>query len=325
VLTEAFIDTLESAGDRWPRSSWANVIHRVRECVFERLRFEGQWPALAGPRERLLFSTERAELPGTVAFVPSPTGKGGYLRAGWLQGVTVGERWAVAALDVDVERGSQILGEIVVESVERNRSSVSGFGAVPKVHNGLPAFPLPVADARARVHALLDALEQRQPDDCPVNSSWSKIDGTRLPEVGAVLRVGERVCILLDHDPGAPPGSWFVSVILIDPEGWPRMLNTRMPEGIELLPGDQEVIGRRAGRSEQGIELPGCSGTATLLFLASRRPIELSHIVGGQRFDELELLHFQGLAATGSRSAEPELASACAWGRTDFTLIASED
>jgi hypothetical protein len=321
VLTEALIHTVEAAGEQWSRLTWAYVIHRVREYVFERLRFEGQWPVLAGPRERLLFSTDRAELPGTVAHVHRFDGRG-YLRAGWLQGVTVGERWAVAALDLDAQLRARPLGEVVVESVERNRAVVSGFDASAQAR-GLPAFPLTDADPRARVQALLRTLEQHQGDGCPVTFSWSKVDGTQLAGVDASVHVGERVCILLSHDPHAPPGSWFVSVILIDPEGWPRLLNARMPEGIELHPGDREVIGRRAGRAEQGIELPGCSATAhaTLLFLASRRPIELRHIVGAQALDEGDLLRFQGLAGSGTRTADPEPASACAWTRIDFTLL----
>jgi hypothetical protein len=317
VLTEAFVDTVESVGDRWPRLSWATVIHRVRELVFERLRFEGQWPVLAGPRERLLFSTERAELPGTVAHV-AIVGTRGYLRAGWLQGVAVGDRFAVAALDVDADLRARVLGEVTVESVERNRSIVSGFDAT--IHaRGLPAFPLDDADPRTRAQRLVQSLGQQQPNPCPVSMTWFEIDGTQL-SAGSVVPAGERVCIVLAHDPEAPPGSWFVSVMLIDPDGEPRLLNTRMPEGIEMQPGDREVIGRRAGRADQGIELPRCNGTAqaALLLLASRRPIELSHIVGRQ--DELELLQFQGLAPTGTRSSDPEPSTACAWTRIDFTL-----
>jgi hypothetical protein len=328
VLTEALIDTIEDAGDHWSRLSWASVIHRVRERVFERLRYEGQWPALLGPRTRLLFSTEQAEMPGSVSYVPTDDPRVGFLRAGWHQGVSVGDRWGVAATAVDADGRPQLLAQGVIESVERNRSTwVLERGELPNVA-GLPAYPLydESLDGRAGVRALMRVLVGRRADPCPVRWTWFRVGDVELSAEGANLNAGERICVTLEYSDDAPPQGWFVSVILVDLHGWPRLLNARMPEGVELWPGDREVIGVRSGRREQGVELGWPEGNdaeaveMSLLFLASRRPMQLGHIVREQPLDEFDALVFQGLAKSPTRTGEPEVAGLCAWEWFAFTL-----
>jgi hypothetical protein len=389
-LTEAFIAGIEEAGEQWGQLCWSTLGHRLREHVIGALKMEAQWVALAGPRARRLFSTETVELPGTVAFVPVDPSSG-WLRAGWMQGAAVGDRWAI--IDSRVEgAGPRIVAEGTVEAVERNRSLLKLDAAVT-VPPGVPAIligarerfrvdvddpelrgaiersawlataqgaevearvrresdrlvvesvdgsSLPVhvdghgpaltlLEDRARVHSLLRGRVGKSPTPCPVTWRWSLIDSpdAPLPESGASLHVGDRLRIDLVH-PDGPPLNWFVSVVLVDPAGRPRLLNTRMPEGLELAPGDCEVIGvRRGRRGAQGIELrwpedvDGREGPASVLFLASRRPIELAHIVHPQALDDDDALALQGLAGPTMRSTKPEQTGGCAWGRFDFRL-----
>ena len=147
-----------------------------------------------------------------------------------------------------------------------------------------------------------------------------------LPDSGAELRAEDPTRIELSFE-GPDPIRWFVSVLLIDPIGHPVLLHPRMPEGIELGPGDHEVIGGRIGRREQGLLLPwpaeateATRGPASLLFLASRRPIELGHIVHAQEIDEDNAFALQRLGREVVRGHTPERARACTWSRFDFTL-----
>jgi hypothetical protein len=336
VLTEAFIETIETVeaveatDEGWRRLSWAAAIHRIRERVFERLRFEGQWPALVGPRNRLMFSTELADIPGTVSFVPTVAPRG-RLRAGWHQGVSVGDRWGVAATCLGEDGRLRLLAEGMIESVECNRAVWKLERGEFPADVGLPAYPLDGLDDRGRLRALERVLAGRASDPCPVRWTWSLVGGAELPHTGAVLHAGDRVQVTLEypshHD--APPHSWFVSVILVEADGRPRLLSARMPEGIELRPGEMEVLGVRSGRRDQGFELTWPAGAEvdqarlSLLFLASRRPMELGHIVPEQPVNEFEALEFQGLAGPRTRASEPELAADCAWGTIEFGLRAT--
>jgi hypothetical protein len=392
-MTEAFLEAIEEAGEHWEQLCWSTFGHRLREHVIAALRMEAQWVALAGPRARRLFSTEIVDLPGTVTFVPADEPGYGWLRAGWLQGVAAGDRWAIIDPRVDAEAGPRIVVTATVESAERSRSRVK-LDAEATVPPGAPAIVLAVGERfrvevddlelrehiersawlavgqgaevaarvrregdlfvvesidgsslpthvegsartlalledRARVWAVLRSLAGNEPTACPVRWRWSLIDSPEapLPESGASLQVGERVRIDLEL-PDGPPWNWFVSVVLIDPAGRPRLLNTRMPEGIELAPLDSEVIGvRRGRRGAQGIELrwpsdvDGQEGPASLLLLTSRRPIELGHLVHPQALDDDDALALQGLAGQTMRSIKkPEPTQGCAWGRFHFRL-----
>jgi hypothetical protein len=385
-LTEALLDALEEVGDDWPKLCWATIGHRLREHVVDALAMEGQWVALAGPQARRLFSTQTIELPGSVGFLPGDDPGQGWLRAGWQQGVMVGDRWGV--LDPCAGEGVRILAEAEVTKVDRNRAELRLLAPSPSaLRLGMPAIvlalhePMLVAgmddsrlggsawlrgssdaetavrregaalviessshprarvigdgeaiallEDRARVHVLLRSLATHEPSECPLAWRWSLVDSPArpLPESGATLRSGDRIRVDLSLPADAPPFNWFVSVLLVDVAGRPRLLNTRMPEGLELAPGDSEVIGVRPGRrGAQGLELrwPDAviadEGPACLLILASRRPIELAHLVLPQAHDQDDALALQGLAGDTLRDRKPEHTRGCAWARLDFRL-----
>ena len=386
-LTEAFLAALEEVGEDWTKLCWDTFSHRLREHVVEALAMEGQWVALAGPRSRRLFSTQTVELPGSVGFVPSDEPGVGWLRAGWQQGVGVGDRWAI--LDPRVDEAPRILVEATVSAVERNRATLQLAATSEPLRAGMPAIvlglheplavevedpawiassawvraadsasarvrregealivedlagtrpPLRVLDSaralalleeRARVEALDRSLAGQDQSECPLVWSWSLIDapGRALPDSGATLHAGDRIRVDLRLPADAPPFNWFVSLVLVDVAGQLRLLSTRMPEGIELAPGDAEVVGVRLGRrGAQGIELRWAAeveadeGPASLRILASRRPIELAHIVRPQALDDDDALALQGLTGETMRDRKPEHTRGCAWGRFDFCL-----
>lgn len=397
-LTEAFLEALDEIGEDWPRLCWATFAHRLREHVVEALDMEGQWVALAGPRSRRLFSTETVALPGSVGFSaaggrlglsPGEQAGQGWLRAGWQQGVAIGDRWGVVDPRVDAER-PRILIEAVVTSVDRNRAALTWTEPTNDIplRSGMPAIVLalhePIAVAvedaswiagsawlaasdqaatrvrregdaivittldgsrpparmpgthealalledRARVSVLLRSLAVHEPSECQLRWQWSLIDdAAALPESGARLRVGDRIRVDLSLPAEAPPFNWFVSVVLVDVAGRPRLLSTRMPEGLELAPGDAEVIGVRLGRhGAQGLELTWApeveadEAPASLVILASRRPIELAHLVAEQAHDQDDALALQGLTGETLRDRKPEHTRGCAWARFDFHL-----
>ena len=385
-LTEALLAALEEVGEGWPQLCWQTLGHRLREHVVDALAMEGQWVALAGPRGRRLFSAQTVALPGTVGFLPTEDPMQGWLRAGWQQGVRIGDRWGI--VDPCIGDRMQLLAEAVVTSVDRNRSALSLLAPSPSpLRLGMPAIllalhePMPISmhgvslpasgwlresddaetriqrdgdalviespshartrvrteheaiallEARSRMQAVLRSLAAHEPSECPLSFRWSLIDSPMqpLPESGARLHVGDRIRIDLNLPANAPPYNWFVSVVLVDVAGRPRLLNPRMPEGLELAPGDAEIIGVRSGRlGAQGIELrwspefEADEAPACLLILASRRPIELAHIVASQ--DDDDALALQGLTGDTLRDRKPEHTRACAWARFDFSLTAT--
>ena len=145
-LTAAFIATVREAGDAWTTLTWATVGHHVRERVIEALDMEGQWVNLAGPRSRRLFSREVADLAGTVSYVPAKEPGRGWLRAGWHQGVTVGDKWAVIGLCVDADGRGHELARGVVESVEVNRAELK-LESTAVLPLGSPAHPVAVVSS----------------------------------------------------------------------------------------------------------------------------------------------------------------------------------
>ncbi|MCA9685806.1 MAG: hypothetical protein KC457_26760, partial [Myxococcales bacterium] len=193
---------------------------------------------------------------------------------------------------------------------------------------------LATLEDRARLQVLARSLAPQtpsfSPEDSPLRWRWSLVASPEqpLPESGASLDADARVRIDLELVAGEP-FHWFVSAVLVDPIGRLRLLNARMPEGIELGPGDREVIGVRFGRrGAQGLALRwptpalGDAGPASLLLLASRRPIELGHIIRpweeGEG-DDLDL-SLRELGGDTKRDRKPEHTRACLWTRFDFTL-----
>lgn len=384
-LTEGLLAVLEDAGDRWNELTWGTLGHRVREHVIGALQMEGQWINVAGPRTRRVFGRESAALPGTVPFVPGEEAGRGWLRAGWHQGVSVGDRWAI--LDARIgDEGPRVLATAHVDAVERNRAAVvvegetelaPGSPAHPTaVHSPLPVAvddetlrdaveasawlttspegavrvtrdeaglriddegrpPVVVPDAaqaiavledRARLATLLATLGEHPRSRTPVQWSWRRIGETEpRPASGSELTAGDRIRIDLRFESRAPL-HWFVSVLYADPAGRLHLLNARMPEGIELGPGSRDSIGVRLDRDSQGLPLPWPRGVqadaapASLIVLASRRPMPLEHLATARPADDDEAFALQGMRAETLRSRAPEHTKACTHDRIDFTL-----
>jgi hypothetical protein len=389
-MTEVFIEILEQHAGRVGHLCWGTLIHELRERVIERLKFEGQWVALAGPRRRLLFERNHAELPGTISVVLDEHGTA-WLRAGWQQGVAIGDRWAVLDIEVDEAGRTRVVAEGAIAEIERNRARLHIDGLV-QLPVGSPACLLKVGDAlpvacesawrdridgspwlstsektevelrttasggamlldqlgerpaihvekaeraialleeRARIRTLSRSLSAHSRDACPLTWKWLRVaepDDEVLPFEGAQLRAGDRVWIDVGNPREVPPHSWFFSAVLVEADGRLRLLNARMPEGIELCPLACERIGVRAGRSGRGFELvwpstiepDATAAPMRLLLLASRRPIQLAHLVSEQ-LDDDEELGLQGLHDV-ARHTGPNTSLACTWAWIDFTL-----
>ena len=179
MFTRALVDTLEDRLGDWHRLSWDTVLHTVRQRVISALRMEGQWVAFAGPRERLLFSTRTLPLPRTVGLVD-----GQWLRAGALQGVEIGDRWAFA----------DSLEWATVEHVEINRARLSRAEASLRLEPSVAAYPIRM---RRRVplyvHGNLDlSLE---------TSAWLEPGG---PDSRHQLRVDQHELVVIDNT-----GEWI--------------------------------------------------------------------------------------------------------------------
>lgn len=390
-MTQTFIDLLAEYGHELARITWAALIHRLRERVIERLQFEGQWVALAGPRERVLFSRNHAPVSGTISFVSGEQPGKGWIRAGWLQGVAVGDHWAVLDVPLDAENQPRVLARGRVCALERNRAQLeldTGAGRVPtgpaclvgvceplevavddacgtqviddsawlrvttagrgqawvrragpgagllveRLDGAVPTVEVDdITAARTLLeqHARVDALRRgfvgRVPDPCPLSWTCTRIGDVEPLEEGAVVIAGQRIRVDVRHLDGSRPFSWFVSAVLIEADGQPRLLNARMPEGLELDPLDHESLGVRAGLERQGLALRWPAGLSVesapmqLLFLASRRPMQLAHIVREQAIDEDEHLALRGLRSH-LRAHVPQSALACAWARLNLTL-----
>lgn len=137
-LTGALIDIVVGAGARWNHMTWDTIVHRLRELTFVEVGTETQWVALAGPRQRRLFSTEVAPLPGTVAISPDIDDASiWWLRAGWHQGVHCGDRWAVIDVALGDEFEPLVLTHATVIEVQRNRARVELDRQLPPT----PGYP----------------------------------------------------------------------------------------------------------------------------------------------------------------------------------------
>jgi hypothetical protein len=129
LLTQRLVELVREAGLRCDRLTWDAVVHRAREWVSHRRGTEEQRLVLAGPRERLLFSRRTAPLPRTAAFVPAPTAGRGWIRAGLVQGVRVGDRWGLADLALDEALAPRWLADAEVHAVGLDSAEVIVTGA----------------------------------------------------------------------------------------------------------------------------------------------------------------------------------------------------
>ncbi len=163
LLTEGFVAVLREAELAIERLTWDAIGHRVRAHAIVHRSSEEQWVTLAGPRQRLLFCTDEAPLPRTVGFVPGPGPDEGWLRAGALQGVKVGDTWSIAALTLDERRMPRNLARARVASVELNRARVEGPGVATLAAGSSASCLRPEAPAAitvegpAHVHEAIEA------------------------------------------------------------------------------------------------------------------------------------------------------------------------
>ncbi|MCA9697619.1 MAG: caspase family protein [Myxococcales bacterium] len=126
-LTRVFAEVLNAAGLDLAQLSWEAVAHRVREQLIWDRYFEEQWVTLAGPRRRLLFSILEVPPRHQVAFVPRERGGGGWLRAGAMQGLEVGDRWQL--LDPRRNDGGLPRSPVLLEvtAVDLSRAAVEAI------------------------------------------------------------------------------------------------------------------------------------------------------------------------------------------------------
>lgn len=98
-MTTMLLETLERLGDDWPRTSWAMLGHALRQRVIEDGLGEQQWVAIAGPRERLLFSLRETKPARSIGLVEA---RGNYwMRTGTASGTEFGDQWEVLSMLVD--------------------------------------------------------------------------------------------------------------------------------------------------------------------------------------------------------------------------------
>ncbi len=124
LLTQRFVSLLRGADLRCDRLTWAAVAHRIREWASRERGTEEQRIVLAGPGQRLLFSRRVASLPAGAAFVPSSRDGRGWVRAGRLQGVRVGDRWTITKLQLSAELEPQVHARAEVCQVDLDHCEV---------------------------------------------------------------------------------------------------------------------------------------------------------------------------------------------------------
>ncbi|PRQ02959.1 hypothetical protein ENSA5_18980 [Enhygromyxa salina] len=166
-LTRMFDETVREAELQLERLTWDALAHRVRERAIWRLGCEEQWVSLVGPRQRLLFSRREVELPRTVGFVPRENQSGGWIRAGALQGVQVGDEWALADLQLQSDGQPQLRGQFRVAAVGLNRAELEPVRGADSAPPGASAMLL---RARERMPVFVEAPPSGE--DVLARSAW---------------------------------------------------------------------------------------------------------------------------------------------------------
>ena len=93
-FTRQLLDCIDELDQRWPRMTWTMLGSLIRDRLIRaRGRNEDQWISLAGPGDRMLFSSTRSRPPRAVGLVTHRLGRQ-WIRAGALAGVEVGDLWA---------------------------------------------------------------------------------------------------------------------------------------------------------------------------------------------------------------------------------------
>lgn len=248
LLTEGFAAVVREAGLAQGRLTWDAVTHRVREHAIQARGYEEQWVTLAGPRNRLLFSREEAPLPRTVGFVAGADPRHGWLRAGLLQGVNVGDKWGIVALTLDAKGQPQILAQARVVETDLNRARVELHAQVDGAR---------LADGSS-------AMILRARERYPVLVEGSAEDLRQGLDASALLRVG------VPEDP-AP----IARVVARAASSQPTLLLRREADGLEPVPleGGVQALALLEdwGRSQLLIDsVKHCPWPAT------RKPVDLA-------------------------------------------------
>jgi hypothetical protein len=365
-LTSLVCELVREAGLQIDRLTWDTLAHRVREQAIWRLGCEEQWVSVAGPRSRLLFSTREAPLARTVGFVPRESDEGGWIRAGALQGVQIGDEWTLTELTLDEHLQPRPRACLRVTAVDLNRALLEPIVTDPGARPIAPGTSALLAGAAMREFVVVDGpavlneavecsawlsvADQPEIAFASIRSNDHAVEVTPMRDgfagarfaadqhglASAIERIedwararrllniaGARsstepagpLALLVDRERG--PGlhderlaldqchrlcasdrlrltvrcgrtsdGWFVSPLLIDVAGRPRLLEDAEPDGRELVAGDIVTLGDNPHRRQQGVELgwpidvvADRSRPLTVIVLASRRPIALGHLV----------------------------------------------
>ena len=141
-LTKLLVSTLRQAQLATERLTWDSLAHRIRERAIWELRCEEQWVNLAGPRARLVFSARSVALPRSVGFIPHEHEGGGWIRAGQLQCVEVGDEWGLAELTCDADGGTRWCARMRVAEVGLNRARLEPLEGAVSAEPGTAAHLL---------------------------------------------------------------------------------------------------------------------------------------------------------------------------------------
>lgn len=122
-FTRQLLSTFDELGDQWHRTSWTMLAHCVRQRLINDTLRESQWVSVAGPGDRLLFSTCEATPTRAVGLVEHDGHA--WIRAGKLTGVETGDRWAPLERLVSESGGREfpmLPSAAVVAEPEENRA-----------------------------------------------------------------------------------------------------------------------------------------------------------------------------------------------------------
>ncbi|GEM_PF-5817879 len=207
-LSGLFADVVREAQLDIGHLTWDAITHRIRERAIWRLGCEEQWVSLAGPRQRLLFSKREAPLPRSVGFVPRLQQGGsagdGWIRAGALQGVHIGDEWGIATLTLDTQLRPRFAARVRVTAVDLNRAQVAPIEPSVDIEDTRSAlFP-----AHLGASALLLGVIKREPVTI----------GPGLGVLSEMLTQSTWIGIAADRQlDGQPPRSPFAALVLVPP------------------------------------------------------------------------------------------------------------
>ena len=214
-----------------------------------------------GPRERLLFQREAVALPRSVGYVAEPDGKAGWLRAGLLQGLELGQIWGLSELLLDEQLRPRVGARVRVTELGLSRARVEPVDAeaatqLEGVSHGSSALLLDSPERRAvhvrgpaKLEAAVAASALLEPGEA--EGAWAEIAWASTGEGELELRAIRREPALELHWTGSEPEralAWAVDLL----EDWARVEDllaslARAPGGVDETP-----LRLRWGRCEGG-------------------------------------------------------------------------